>query len=257
METYLDLDVQCALAGKLSELAARVALPSRDALGQLTRKDSIAMALMEKARISFDAVQLLCKHLFVGDARATIRTMCEATINGAYLSSSRSEVADDYADFADYWKWIEFTELKAAAPDFPSPFEYNETEQMKAKYELIRHRFEKFRRGEWCADNLFKRAVHLDSLVGGNSSLFRWLVNLIWRQASAYAHGAPQSIGVDGSSRDPRSLTQRTPEEAARTVHIASNVMLVWFACFSEYLRKGWEESTTEIMEQLSPPGQI
>jgi len=256
-ERYLDFSLQSAFARELGDLAATTASQGLGARENLARKDCLSIALMHKARVSFEAVQLLCKFLLVGDARAIIRTMCEAIINGAYISNATDEVADNYVDFPDYWRWIEYTELRASAPEMPYPFEESELEHLRTRYGVIKHRFGGFKRGEWCADNLFRRAAYLDSLVGDSSSLFRWLVNLIWRQASAYVHGAPQSIGVEGSGRDPRTLTQRTPEEAARTLHIAVSVMLVWFPCFGEYLNKGWEERCEELMERMGSSASV
>ncbi len=135
----------------------------------------------------------------------------------------------------------------------PHPFEEDDLAQMRERYEVVKHRFEGFKRGEWCADNLFRRAAYLDSLVGDDCSLFRWFINLMWRQASAYIHGAPQSVGVEWSGPDPQTLTQRTPSEAARTLYIAIHVMLAWFPCFAGYLNKGWEERLAELMKRMGP----
>jgi len=248
---HLDFGFQSVLARELGDLAASAASQGLAAKVNSVRKDCIGIALMEKARTSFEAIQVLCRHLFVGDARAIIRTMVEAIINGAYISNAEDEAADSYADFPDFWRWIEIMELREVWPEIADKIVEGDLGQIRERHEQVKHRFERFKRGEWCAKNLFRRAAHLDSIVGERSPIFRWLINQIWRQASSYIHGSPQSVGIERNGPDPRSLTQSIPSEAARTLHIANTVMLVWFCCFGEYLGKGHEKRLAELMDRM------
>ncbi len=87
-ERYLDLNLQSAFARDLGDIAATAASQGLASRENLARKDCVSRALMDKARTSFEAIQVLCKYLFVGDARAIIRTMVETIINGAYISNA-------------------------------------------------------------------------------------------------------------------------------------------------------------------------
>ena len=248
---HLDFGLQTVVAGGLSDLAVVAFEPEHVLREDSRQKDHVSVALLDKARTSFEAIRVLCEHLLVGDARVVIRSMVEAIINGAYIAHSGDQAADDFLDFPDYWSWTEYTEMREVEPKLAGVFARDEIEAMKQRYEELTHRFKGFKRGEWCAENMFKRASVLDSLLGEGPGLFRILVNLIWRPASAYVHGSAQSVGVRRDDSKTLARTQRTPSEAARTLYMGNTLMMVWFACLPEDLNKNHQNRLEDLLRQM------
>lgn len=243
-DSQLNLNHQTGVAEALSKLAVQALHTTTFSTETFVPRKRVVVALMNKARKSFEAIRVLCAHKMVGDARALIRSLTEVIVNGAYISHvGGDEAAADYIDFVDYWDWICYTELKAVDARMTKVFANDkEPELIKQRFDKVKDRFEGRKAGEWCRDNLFKRASILDSSVLEDAGLFRILVNAIWRQASAYTHGSTRSVGLHVNHLNPFELTQDTADEAARTLMIANTLMFAWFVCFHEYLEYREEE---------------
>jgi hypothetical protein len=155
------------------------------------RKDVIFLGLADKCFATSDAIRVLCEASHVEDALCLLRVLIEAVITSGYLLISDPQVADDYADYPQYSNWKQFQDLRATSPEISLGETDAELEEMKRNYDKVKDRYDKYR-GEWTSDSIFKRAKKLDEAVGFN--LYRSLMNVGWRKASAFVHSTAASL---------------------------------------------------------------
>ncbi len=219
---------------------------------EFTRKDYVFFGLADKGRVTFEAIRVLCEKSLIDDAFCLVRTLIEGIINGAYVAHKGDEVAKHYADFPDYWNWIEFTQLREVAPETTDETSREEVEEMERKYDAVKDRYEKFRRGEWCADNLFQRALALDTAASRDFNLMRALVNLAWRKASVYVHGTASSIVSRVQETDSGVAIKRTftKEEAAGVLFMANMAMFALVALVDMRLGKHHQEQWERLYDR-------
>lgn len=248
----LDFDHQCAIAVNLTTFANQVFEGTHTAETQFTRKDYVFFGLADKARLTFEAIQVLCERSLIDDAFVLVRAMIEAVINGAYIAHMGDQAANDYADFPDYWNWIEFTQLQAVAPEITVQTPEEEGQEMQRKYEAVKDRFAQFRRGEWCRHKLFERASIIDSAAGKDFNLMRILVNLPWRKASVYAHGTADSIASRVHETETGVAIKRTfkREEAAGVLFMANMAMFTLLAFMDMRLGKRQVDKWHELYDR-------
>ena len=248
----LDLDHQRAVAAELSTFANQVLEGTHTAETEFTRKDYVFFGLADKARMTFEAIVLLCDHSLIDDAFILIRSMVEAIINGTYVQHMGDDVANHYADFPDYWDWVVFTDLQAVAPEITRETPQEEIEQMRQKHEVVRDRYVRFRRGEWCQHNLFQRGVVVDAAASNDFNLMRVLVNLVWRKASVYAHGTADSIASRVNQTESGIAIKRTftRKEAAGMLFMANMAMFMLLALMDLRLGRRHVEKWHELYDR-------
>ncbi len=218
---------------------------------EFTRKDYAFLGLADKARITFEAIQVLCEKSLLDDAFALSRTMIEAVINGAYVAHMGDQVANDYADFPDYWDWVEYSQLIEVEPEMAAGMPPEKIAEMKRKHDAVKHRYEKLK-GEWCTDNFFRRASKIDAAAGPDFKLMRVLVNLPWRKASVYVHGTANSIASRLQETESGVVIQRryTEQEAAGVLFIANMTMFALLAFLDIQLGKRHVNKWRELHAQ-------
>jgi hypothetical protein len=248
----LNLDHQRAIAKDLWDLSNQVFEGTHQAETEFTRKDYVFFGLADKARVTFEAIQVLCDKSLIDDAFCLVRTLIEGIINGAYVAHKGDEIANDYAEFPDYWSWIEFTQLREVAPETTDQTSQKEVEEMQRKHDAVKGRYIKFKRGEWCADNLFQRALALDTAASRDFNLMRALVNLAWRKASVYVHGTASSIVSRVQETDSGIAIKRTytSEESAGVLFMANMAMFALVALVDMRLGKHNKDTWGQLYDR-------
>ena len=248
----LDLDHQRAVAAELSTFANQVFEGTHTAETEFTRKDYVFFGLADKARVTFDAIVLLCDQSLIDDAFILIRAMVEAVINGTYVQHMGDEAANDYAGFPDFWDWIVFTDLQAVAPEITDQSPRDEIEEMRRKHEAVRDRYAQFRRGDWCQHTLFQRAALVDVAASKDFNLMRVLVNHVWRKASVYVHGTADSIASRVHRTESGVAIKRTftREEGAGILYMANMTMFMLLALVDMRLGKRHVEKWRELYDR-------
>jgi hypothetical protein len=196
----------------------------RDKKG-FARRDRIFFGLTHKSLYTFEAIRILCERSLVDDAFALVRVLIEGTINASFVFFMNDATANDYADFSDYQKWIQFRDLEKVAPEAVSAVPTAEVEEMKNKYEAVRTRYENNRNGDWHPDPLFLRATKIDAHLGQGYNQMRALVNAPWRIACQNIHGTAGSVLPRITESDSGIVIRRQPKtEEAASVLFPSNM---------------------------------
>jgi hypothetical protein len=246
---------QSDIAQALSILAREMFAGTIQSEVEFVQKDYIFFALADKSLTTFEAIQVLCERLLVDDSFALARTLIESVINGTYVSLMNDQIAADYADYTDYRDWIEFDRLREVASEITSTVPADDVEEMRRKWELTRARYDG-KRGDWCTQNLFRRACAIDSRIGPEYNLMRTLVNLPWRKACAHVHGTVASIHSRVRQSDSGVVIRRIvePREAAGLLYIANMAIFALLALVDIRLGRARERDWRSLYQRWHQP---
>jgi len=213
------------------------------------RKDVIFIALADKCFTTSNAILVLCESAHVEDALCLLRVLIEAVITGGYLLISDPKVADDYADYPQYSNWKQFQALQATSPEISMDMTPEEIEEMQENHDRVKDRYDKYR-GEWTADNIFKRAKKLDEAAGLN--VYRSLMNVGWRKASAFVHSTAASLESKITADQLNVKIQRevTPRDGAGVLYSSNMAMLALTALVDLRFGKKKVAQWKEIYEE-------
>lgn len=217
-----DLDLQDRTNQVLLDLSASLV---SEIEVKAKRKDLVFLALCDKCFSTAAAIYCLCNHGFVDDAFALLRVLIEGMINAVYILESDDQIAEDYVDYPMFHAWDQFEKIRAVAPDLATYVSQDEQEQMKVEYEHTCARYEKNPNRDWAKENIFSRAKFLDARAEYN--IFRSLINVTWKTASAYVHSTATSLRSRITEDEKHVNISRVPtkEEKAVVLH-SSNMAL-------------------------------
>lgn len=192
-------------------------------------KHSIFLALFYKSFATARAIRLLCDHNLYRDAFALLRVLVEGVINAVYILKSDDQTAQDYMDYPRFQAWHQFEQISKVAPQLADYVPQQEQGEIKAGFEEVRSRYENNRNGEWTKDNIFERAKVI------NDKGFPSLINVVWRDGSAFVHSTARSVQNRLVTTGPTKINIPTREEIA-TVIFYTNMCLFSLLLFLEMM---------------------
>src|SRR5713226_9374947 len=107
------------------------------------RKDLIFLALADKCFVSTGAIQVLCEKGFVDDGLALVRVLIEAVVNAGYILESNDQVADDFAEYPQFFAWEIFVGMRAVDPVLTEGTSDTAAEELKKAYQTVELRYAK------------------------------------------------------------------------------------------------------------------
>ena len=222
--SYYDLDLQQRISRGLLDLTAswKVGVQSG-----AKRKHLVFLALSYKCFATAKAIQCLCDEGLYDDAFAMLRVIVEGTIDAVYILKSDDQVAEDYMDYPKFQAWDQLERIRSVDPQMADYFSPDEQAEMESQYQQVRARYEGNRNDDWTKDNLFKRAKFIDTQA------FPALMNVTWKDASAYVHSTARSIEWRIDASGVKRSRVATKGEIATIIYYA-NAMLFTLLSFLE-----------------------
>lgn len=223
----IDYAHQLAIAKQLEAFAQQMCSGTLTSKNEFTQRDYIFFGLVDKNIGTFHSIRVLVEAGLADDGFALIRVLAESTVNAAFVEfSDTDQVAKDYADFPDFFRWIEYSDLARVAPDSAKDVTAEEITEMQRAHDAVKDRYAKHRH-DWSDLKLIQRAAEIDAKVDPKWNLLRVIVNSAWRKASAYVHGTARSITSRVKEKDGGIVIHRevSPQEQAAALYAANLIL--------------------------------
>lgn len=211
------------------------------------RKHSVFLALSYKCFETAKSIGSLCDDNLYDDAFALLRVIVEGTINAVYILKSDDQVANDYMDYPQFQAWHQFEQIRSVAPELVDPIPPEDRAEMQAQFDKVRSRYEKHP-NEWAKDNIFQRAKFIDT------HLFPSLINVVWKDASAYVHSTARSIEWRIGTNNQVGASKTATKEEIATILFYSNAALFTLLAFLDSMTGAKIDRWKQLYDEWKQP---